>query len=657
MLCEPSPFTSSSTGSASARRRSRSRSRRRRSSSWAWWSVLGRVDATAPLLYEPAPSGTPPGMPAKKTTARRPAEGHAKATPKKRLAEYTAKRDFAKTPEPAGGRAPRAVRRPTALRRPTAPGAARCTTTSGSRWAACSRAGRSRRARRSTRRSSGSVCTSRTIPIEYFDFEGVIPRGEYGGGDVIVWDWGTYEAVHTDDPVQAVADGELHVDLLRREAARPPRADPPGREQAAARSNGSSSTRRTSSRSRVGTPSSSRSRCAAAAPTTRSRPQRDAVWRSDAPAALAGIDFSSTRSDIAALDALGKEGDWEFDGVTLHVTNLDKVLFPGRTKGEQAADEARPDPLLRDGRAGDGAVPRPTARSTCIGSRTASTSPASGTRRSRRTRRSGSRSGATTTPTRARPSGTSSPTGPRRSRGSPTTARSSCTRGRRASPRCTQPTYAMIDVDPGEKTTWEQVAHAHRASTRPRWTTWSSAAFPKVTGQRGIQIWVPIEPGPTFEDTRTWVEALSRLVGDAVPELVSWKWEKRARGGLARLDYTQNAINKTLVAPYSVRPAAGRAGVDADHVGRARRSRSPQRPLDDPRRRRAPARGRRPLRRRCSRRARSCRRSDRGGCERPVGTKSRLGCFGGIAAGFTFASAPLSRMSSRTWTMLRRSSS
>lgn len=42
-----------------------------------------------------------------------------------------------------------------------------------------------------------------------------------------------------------------------------------------------------------------------------------------------------------------------------------------------------------------------------------------------------------------------------------------------------------------------------------------------------------------------------------VPELVSWKWEVKARGGLARLDYTQNAINKTLVAPYSPRPAAG----------------------------------------------------------------------------------------------------
>ena len=54
-----------------------------------------------------------------------------------------------------------------------------------------------------------------------------------------------------------------------------------------------------------------------------------------------------------------------------------------------------------------------------------------------------------------------------------------------------------------------------------------------------------------------WVEALSKTIGRTVPDLVSWKWTRSDRGGKARLDYTQNAINKTLVAPFSARPAPG----------------------------------------------------------------------------------------------------
>ena len=50
-------------------------------------------------------------------------------------------------------------------------------------------------------------------PISYFDFEGVIPKGEYGGGDVIVWDWGTWEPEETDDPGKAVRKGELKMRL------------------------------------------------------------------------------------------------------------------------------------------------------------------------------------------------------------------------------------------------------------------------------------------------------------------------------------------------------------------------------------------------------------------------------------------------------------
>jgi hypothetical protein len=51
------------------------------------------------------------------------------------------------------------------------------------------------------------------------------------------------------------------------------------------------------------------------------------------------------------------------------------------------------------------------------------------------------------------------------------------------------------------------------------------------------------------------VQQVSRAVGRTLPDLVSWEWEKDRRGGLARLDYTQNATNKTLVAPFSPRPS------------------------------------------------------------------------------------------------------
>jgi bifunctional non-homologous end joining protein LigD len=119
-----------------------------------------------------------------------------------------------------------------------------------------------------------------------------------------------------------------------------------------------------------------------------------------------------------------------------------------------------------------------------------------------------------------------------------------------------QPTYALVDLDPGEHTTWDELlvlARLHRTALEHL----GVRGYPKTTGRRGLQIWIPIEPGWSFDETREWVAQLSRAVGGVAGELVSTKWEKRSRGGLARLDYTQNAINKTLVAPYSVRAGAG----------------------------------------------------------------------------------------------------
>ena len=47
-------------------------------------------------------------------------------------------------------------------------------------------------------------------PIEYEDFEGVIPEGQYGGGTVMVWDRGTY-CVYGEQPVKSLREGKLHL--------------------------------------------------------------------------------------------------------------------------------------------------------------------------------------------------------------------------------------------------------------------------------------------------------------------------------------------------------------------------------------------------------------------------------------------------------------
>jgi bifunctional non-homologous end joining protein LigD len=49
-------------------------------------------------------------------------------------------------------------------------------------------------------------------PVEYADFEGIIPQGQYGGGTVMVWDRGNYH-VYGEDPLKALREGRLHLVL------------------------------------------------------------------------------------------------------------------------------------------------------------------------------------------------------------------------------------------------------------------------------------------------------------------------------------------------------------------------------------------------------------------------------------------------------------
>ena len=137
---------------------------------------------------------------------------------------------------------------------------------------------------------------------------------------------------------------------------------------------------------RLGPPRTTRARCSAAAPTTRSRPPRTrcgrAACRPPRPrSALAHgvVAAADRRRARRARRARAATAAWTVAGHDVKLTNLDKVLFPGRGR-RAAGHQARPDPLLRRRSRRCCCPTWPGGRSTCTATPTASTARASGSK-------------------------------------------------------------------------------------------------------------------------------------------------------------------------------------------------------------------------------------------------------------------------------------
>jgi bifunctional non-homologous end joining protein LigD len=399
-------------------------------------------------------------------------------------------------------------------------------------------------------------------PVEYYDFEGVIPAGEYGGGDVIVWDAGTWDHYYQRegrDPIDAVAHGELHMELAGEKLRGKfvlvrTSVDDGGKE------NWLLLHKKDQFATKGWDPEEHPRSVLSGRTNDEVKADPDRLWRSDLPPSEAAITLRPptfepvTRAELRALDRLGSSGQWEVFGRTLKVTNLDKVLFPARSRERPVVKRD----LLR------------------YAAQIAPTLVPYLTRRALNMHRYPNGAGTKgfwhkELPSHA-PSWLTGWDNPDADPGETQTyvvvdepaallwaANFGALEWHAWTSRIEDPnlpTYALVDIDPGERTTWSEVLELARLH-RTAFEHLGVAAFPKLTGRRGMQIWVPIEPGPSFDETREWVERVSRTVGAVMPELVSWKWQVSERSGLARLDFTQNAVNKTLVAPYSPRAAAG----------------------------------------------------------------------------------------------------
>lgn len=115
------------------------------------------------------------------------------------------------------------------------------------------------------------------------------------------------------------------------------------------------------------------------------------------------------------------------------------------------------------------------------------------------------------------------------------------------------PDYAVFDLDPMEKSTFEDVRETalvlHNCLQKL-----CMRGYPKTSGATGIQVYVPLHPIYTYEEVRRFVMGVCGLVNELLPQKTTMQRKIEKREGKIYLDYLQNVQGKTLVSPYSPRP-------------------------------------------------------------------------------------------------------
>jgi DNA ligase D len=113
-----------------------------------------------------------------------------------------------------------------------------------------------------------------------------------------------------------------------------------------------------------------------------------------------------------------------------------------------------------------------------------------------------------------------------------------------------------LDLDPQPGVGFEEARAAAR-EVRGLLDELGIAGFPKTTGNRGIHVYVRLEPRWDSYDVRRAAVAAARELERRDPELITAAWWKEERGERIFVDYNQNAPHKTVFGAWSVRARRG----------------------------------------------------------------------------------------------------
>jgi len=116
----------------------------------------------------------------------------------------------------------------------------------------------------------------------------------------------------------------------------------------------------------------------------------------------------------------------------------------------------------------------------------------------------------------------------------------------------TCPTEMVFDLDPGPPANIVQCCQVG-LWLREIFEHFGLKSFPKTSGSKGLQLYVPLNTPTTYDATKTFAHALAQLLEHEHPEMVVSDMKKTLRAGKVFVDWSQNDEHKTTVAVYSLR--------------------------------------------------------------------------------------------------------
>jgi len=114
------------------------------------------------------------------------------------------------------------------------------------------------------------------------------------------------------------------------------------------------------------------------------------------------------------------------------------------------------------------------------------------------------------------------------------------------------PDAMVFDLDPGEPANILDCARV-ALILRQLLSRLGLASWLKTSGQKGLHVFVPLNSGVTFAETKQFSKAVAMILEKNYPELVTAKMAKTVRSGRVFINWSQNDASLTMICVYSLR--------------------------------------------------------------------------------------------------------